>query len=269
MDRYTVFGNPISQSKSPQIHQQFAEQTQQSIHYDRTLAEPDNFAEAVTQFRLAGGCGANVTAPFKQQAFALCQQLTERARRAEAVNTLYWQADGSLLGDNTDGIGLVTDLIRLGVALADQRILILGAGGAVRGILAPLLAQQPQRIVIANRTESTAQQLANDFADLGSVQGVGLQQIVGEFDLVLNGTAASLTGELPSLPKIALSPQAVSYDLSYGTGLTPFQQWGQAQGLNANYNGIGMLVEQAAASFQLWRQIQPDTATVLSRLIAE
>ncbi|WP_298444536.1 shikimate dehydrogenase [uncultured Ferrimonas sp.] len=269
MDRYTVFGNPINHSKSPFIHRRFAAQTAQQLHYDTHLAAIDGFAEAVTQFRRDGGCGANVTVPFKQQAVALCDQLSERAKRAGAVNTLHWLEDGQLLGDNTDGAGLVADLQRLGVTLAQQRILILGAGGAVRGVLAPLLAQQPKHIVIANRTATKAVELALAFADMGTISGGGYQQLNGEFDVIINGTSASLSGQVPPLPGIQFSPQCVSYDMAYGTAATAFQKWGRRQGINDNYSGVGMLVHQAAISFNLWRGIEPPTQRVLDALIAE
>ncbi|QIZ78189.1 shikimate dehydrogenase [Ferrimonas lipolytica] len=269
MDRYTVFGNPISQSKSPFIHQRFAEQTSQRLVYDTQLAPIDGFVEAVSAFRRAGGCGANITVPFKQQAAALCDQLSERAKRAGAVNTLHWLEDGQLLGDNTDGAGLVADLYRLGITLAGKRILILGAGGAVRGVLAPLLSESPQEIVIANRTAAKAAQLALAFHDMGTISGGGFEQIHGNFDLIINGTSASLTGEMPPLPSIEVNQGCASYDMVYGIDQTVFQKWGQSIGINDNYSGVGMLVQQAAVSFGLWRGVEPNVESVLSALIEE
>lgn len=269
MDRYTVFGNPIAQSKSPFIHTLFAQQTEQALTYSATLAEENDFAHAVQQFRQAGGCGANVTAPFKQQAAALCDQLSERAQQAGAVNTLIWLADGQLRGDNTDGAGLVGDLQRLGVDLAGKKIVILGAGGAVRGVLGPMLAQQPQHIRLINRTASTAVELAQMFTHLGSIDGGGLTTLDGEIDIIINGTSASLTGSSLALPNITVNNHCISYDMSYGTQQTAFQRWGQQQGIKQNFSGVGMLVQQAAVSFELWRQCQPAIEPVLQQVIRE
>ncbi|MBY5994185.1 shikimate dehydrogenase [Ferrimonas balearica] len=267
MDQYAVFGHPIAHSQSPFIHQAFAEQTGQAMVYRAILAPKTGFADAVAAFRAEGGRGANVTLPFKEEAVALCDQLTERARLAQAVNTLHWQEDGSLLGDNTDGAGLVADLLAQGAPLAQARVLLLGAGGAVRGVLLPLLACQPSELVIANRTADKAHQLAAQFAGLGPVRGVGLDGIEGTFDVVINGTSASLSGALPPLPPACLKSGGVAYDMAYGTEATPFQRWGRAQGAGQSLAGLGMLVQQAAESFALWRGVRPKVQPVYDRLM--
>jgi shikimate dehydrogenase len=266
MDRYGVFGNPIGHSKSPQIHRLFAELTGQSLSYEPLLAPLEDFSGFARQFFVEGR-GANVTVPFKEQAFRLANQLTERAQRAGAVNTLKKLEDGTLLGDNTDGIGLVRDLLdNAGVVLQGKRILLLGAGGAVRGVLEPLLAQRPSALVIANRTLAKAEQLAHEFAELGSVTANAFEQLEGPFDLIINGTSASLGGELPPLAEGVISPGATfCYDMMYGAVPTPFCQWAAALGATTR-DGLGMLVEQAAAAFELWRGVRPESAQVLSEL---
>ena len=213
IDHYAVIGNPISHSKSPHIHTHFAEQSGQNMDYVRLLAPLDGFKQSVYDFRAAGGKGMNVTVPFKLEAYALADRLSPRAQRAGAVNTLIFHADGSIEGDNTDGIGLVRDLHYHGVKIQDANILILGAGGAVRGVLVPLLAEHPAHVVIANRSADKAIQLAQDFADLGSViQGCGYPALQGQhFDVIINGTSASLSGELPPLPDHLLKQDGVTY----------------------------------------------------------
>ena len=266
LDRYAVIGNPITHSKSPLIHALFAEQTGQALSYERILAPLDGFREAVRHFRDEGGRGLNVTVPFKLEAFALADRLSERAARAGAVNTLIFHADGSIEGDNTDGAGLVRDLLKQGAEIRGRRVLILGAGGAVRGVLAPLLAEKPLELVIANRTADKAVRLAADFADLGPVRGCGFDALEGPFDLVINGTSASLSGDLPPLPDDLLAEGAVAYDMAYGSEPTPFQRWAEAHGARLALDGLGMLVEQAAESFRMWRGVQPDTAPVRQAL---
>lgn len=257
--RYAVFGNPIAHSRSPAIHQAFAAQRGQALDYQRIEAPLDDFAGAVAAFFADRGAGANVTVPFKEQAFRLCGELTERARSAGAVNTL-WQQDGTLWGDNTDGIGLVTDLTgHLGWTLRDARVLVLGAGGAVRGVLQPLLAAAPAQLVVANRTADKAAALAAEFG--GAVQGGGFDALEGHFDVVINGTAASLSGAVPPLPAGSIDQHSCCYDMVYGDQLTPFLQWAQRQGA-AVADGLGMLVEQAAASFRQWHGWEPDTVPV-------
>ena len=268
MDRYAVIGNPVEHSKSPQIHALFAQQTGQGLEYGRILAPLGAFAQEVRQFREQGGKGLNVTLPFKQEAFALCDELSERARQAEAVNTLMLHADGKTSGDNTDGAGLIADLTRnLGLVLAGRRILLLGAGGAVRGVLGPLIAEQPSHIVIANRTLDKAVLLAEHFAQWAEVCGCGYADLGTEpFDLIVNGTSASLKDELPPLPDGLLNPVSAVYDMLYSAEPTPFMRWGLAQGATLVSDGFGMLVEQAAESFLIWRGVRPNTVPVLAKL---
>ena len=266
MDRYGVFGNPIGHSKSPQIHRLFAEQTGQDLSYEPLLAPLDDFPGFANAF-FETGLGANVTVPFKEQAYRLADRLSERGQRAGAVNTLKKLEDGSLLGDNTDGIGLVRDLLdNAGVALQGKRILLLGAGGAVRGVLEPLLAQRPAALVIANRTLAKAEQLAGEFAELGPVSASAFEQLQGPFDVIINGTSASLGGELPPLGDSLIEPGVTfCYDMMYAAQATPFCQWA-AERDASNRDGLGMLVEQAAAAFELWRGARPESATVLAAL---
>ncbi len=266
MDRYGVFGNPIGHSKSPQIHRLFAEQTGQTLSYEPLLAPLDDFPGYARTF-FEQGLGANVTVPFKEQAFRLADQLSERAQRAGAVNTLKKLEDGRLLGDNTDGIGLVRDLRdNAGVTLQGKRILLLGAGGAVRGVLEPLLAQRPVALVISNRTLAKAEQLAGEFAELGPVSASAFEQLRGPFEVIINGTSASLGGELPPLSDDLIEPGVtLCYDMMYGAKPTPFCQWAAGRGA-ATRDGLGMLVEQAAAAFELWRGVRPDSGPVLTQL---
>jgi len=268
VDRYAVMGNPIAHSKSPQIHQLFAKQTGQAISYQAILVEKDRFAEAVAEFLASGGKGLNVTVPFKQQAWQLADQLSSRAQRAGAVNTLMARNDGTLFGDNTDGAGLVRDLTRnLGIKLRARRILMLGAGGAARGVLAPLLAEEPSALAIANRTAARAVQLAERFADLGDLTGCGFAALAGEtFDVVINATAAGLQGEVPDLPEGVIGSQTCCYDMMYGSAPTAFMQYAQARGARCAFDGLGMLVEQAAESFHLWRGVSPQTGPVIDLL---
>jgi shikimate dehydrogenase len=266
MDRYGVFGNPIGHSKSPQIHRLFAEQTGQDLSYEPLLAPLDDFPGFAKAF-FETGLGANVTVPFKEQAYRLADRLSERAQRAGAVNTLKKLEDGTLLGDNTDGIGLVRDLLdNAGVALQGKRILLLGAGGAVRGVLEPLLAQRPAALVIANRTLAKAEQLAGEFAELGPVSASAFEELQGPFDVIINGTSASLGGELPPLGDDLIKPgDTFCYDMMYGAKPTPFCQWAAGRGAKTR-DGLGMLVEQAAAAFELWRGVRPESGPVLTQL---
>ncbi|WP_417781103.1 shikimate dehydrogenase [Stutzerimonas xanthomarina] len=266
MDRYGVFGNPIGHSKSPQIHRLFAEQTGQVLSYEPLLAPLEDFSGSAKGF-FETGLGANVTVPFKEQAFRLADQLSERAQRAGAVNTLTKLEDGRLLGDNTDGIGLVRDLLdNAGASLQGKRILLLGAGGAVRGVLEPLLAQRPAALVIANRTLAKAEQLAGEFAELGAVSASAFEQLHGPFDVIINGTSASLGGELPPLADGLIEPGVTfCYDMMYGAKPTPFCQWAAERGATSR-DGLGMLVEQAAAAFELWRGVRPESGPVLTQL---
>ncbi|MGZ8218050.1 shikimate dehydrogenase [Methylomagnum sp.] len=270
-DRYAVFGHPISHSKSPHIHTLFAAQTGQDLVYTAQDVPAESFETSVRAFFAAGGRGLNCTVPLKELAFRFADQLSERATRAKAVNTLALLPGGEILGDNTDGVGLVRDLtVNLGLSLKGRRILLLGAGGASRGILSPLLEHQPDCLVIANRTPEKAAQLAAEFANLGPVTGGGFGNLAGKsFDLILNATAASLSGDLPDLPAGVLAEGGSGYDLAYGKEPTPFARWGQAAGTVLSVDGIGMLVEQAAEAFLLWRGVRPETHPVIAALEAE
>ncbi len=266
MDRYGVFGNPIAHSKSPLIHRLFAEQTGQALTYEALLAPLDDFAGFARAF-FREGLGANVTVPFKEEAFRLADTLTERAQRAGAVNTLKKLEDGRLLGDNTDGAGLVRDLTHnAGFPLRGKRILVLGAGGAVRGILEPFLAEQPAELLIANRTTAKAEALAAAFADLGPVRACGFDCQGEPFDLIVNGTSASLSGEVPPIAPTLIRPgHTLCYDMMYGAQPTAFNRWAIEQGAMTR-DGLGMLVEQAAEAFFLWRGVRPQAEPVLQEL---
>ncbi|MFC3282808.1 shikimate dehydrogenase [Litchfieldella rifensis] len=266
-DRYCVFGHPVGHSRSPQIHAAFAEQSGEAITYTAIEAPLDDFAGAWRAFVAAGGCGANVTVPFKEDAFRLCDTLSARARRAGAVNTLILGDNGQTYGDTTDGVGLVRDLAQHGVNLAGARILVLGAGGAVRGVLEPLLTAQPASLLVANRTAEKAVSLAADFSDLGAIRGGGFEAVEGPFEVVINGTSASLAGDLPPLPDDLFAATATAYDMMYGAEPTVFLRWALERGARP-IDGLGMLVEQAAEAFFQWRHKRPDTAPVLASLRA-
>ncbi|MEG0859483.1 MAG: shikimate dehydrogenase [Pseudomonas sp.] len=267
MDQYVVFGNPIGHSKSPLIHRLFADQTGQQLEYSTLLAPLDDFSMCAQGF-FKQGLGANVTVPFKEEAYRLVDSLTPRAQRAGAVNTLSKLADGSLQGDNTDGAGLVRDLtVNAGVQLTGKRILLLGAGGAVRGVLEPLLAHNPASLVIANRTVEKAEQLAREFADLGPVAASGFSWLQEPVDLIINATSASLAGELPPISASLIEPgKTVCYDMMYGKEPTPFCRWASEYKAAKVLDGLGMLAEQAAEAFFIWRGVRPDTAPVLDEL---
>ena len=263
-DRYAVVGNPIAHSKSPLIHAEFARQTGQDMSYERLLAPLDGFAETVDGFRQSGGKGLNVTVPFKEEAYRYAGRKTVRAEAAGAVNTLKFD-NGQIIGDNTDGAGLVRDLTaNLKQTLSGKRILLMGAGGAARGTIAPLLAEQPAALVLANRTLAKAQQLVELFG--GKIAAVAYEVLVDErFDIVVNATAASLKGELPPLPNELFNPGALAYDMMYGAE-TPFMAWARVHGAAQVADGLGMLVEQAAESFFLWRGVRPDSAPAIRLL---
>ncbi|MBK8751968.1 MAG: shikimate dehydrogenase [Candidatus Competibacteraceae bacterium] len=264
LDQYAVMGNPIAHSKSPHIHALFAAQTGQSLEYRAIRVEPGGFAAAARAFRAAGGKGLNVTVPFKPDAWVFADLLSARAERAGAVNTLIFDSTG-VRGDNTDGPGLVRDLtVNHGYALAGRRILLLGAGGAARGVLQPLLLEQPAQLVIANRTAGKALELSLRFGDLGRVSGCGFAELAGrQFDLIINATAAGLSDAAPPLPEGVLAADGWCYDLMYGSEPTAFVRWGKEQGAARSLDGWGMLVEQAAQSFYLWRGIWPETRPVI------
>ena len=269
---YAVFGNPIKHSKSPTIHTEFARQFDEQITYRALRVEDDEFEARVKAFFEGGGQGLNITVPFKERAYALADQASERATRAGAANCLIPQADGQLRADNTDGVGLVRDMVaNHGWTLAGRKTLVLGAGGAVRGILQPLLAESPSAIVIANRTPERAQQLAAAFAADSRVPviGCGLDELSGaSFDLIINGTSAGLSGDMPALPELDLSDRCCCYDMVYGPEPTAFMRWAASKAAWAVADGLGMLVEQAAESYYLWRGKRPETAPVVQQLRA-
>lgn len=261
-------GNPIRHSLSPAIHASFACQTSEPIHYQAILVAAGNFLNALNEFREQGGKGLSVTLPFKVDAFHAADELTGRACTAGAVNTLWFDADGSIQGDNTDGIGLITDIaMNHAVKISDRKILVLGAGGAVQGILGPLLEQQPERIVVANRTAVKAQALVKKYKDPARIQACEFDDLSDQsFDIVINGTSASLQENVPPLPGTIFNANATSYDLMYSKTNTVFQSWSLDHGATLCLDGLGMLVEQAAEAFLIWRGIRPDTAPVIKKL---
>jgi len=269
VNKYTVFGNPIAQSKSPSIHQMFAEQAGLTIEYGRTFATKEDFIATLADFFLdenAKGC--NVTAPFKEQVAKWVNELSVSATIAGAVNTVIRKEDGTFLGDTTDGSGLVQDLLRLGVPIKDARILLLGAGGAARGVLQSILALEPALLMIANRTEEKAKHLASLLPQENFI-GTGLDHLNGvqqPFDLIINSTSASLTGQLPPIPVSVISSSGCVYDMSYGDKPTVFIQHAQKLGVLNTFDGLGMLVGQAAESFYLWTSYRPDVAPVIDAL---
>ena len=264
-DLYAVMGNPINHSKSPAIHTQFAQQAKMDIVYSAMLVPIDSFESAVHDFFKGNGKGLNITVPFKEKAFKLADTLTDRAKTAQAVNTLKLLEDGTILGDNTDGAGLVRDLtVNNDVELTGKRILVIGAGGAVRGVLQPILNESPSEIVICNRTFEKAQILADSFSSLGRIEAIEFSELSGEFDVIINGTSASLNGELPPVPASIISTNTSVYDMMYGKEPTAFLQWAGEQGAVKLIDGLGMLVEQAAVSFDLWRGVHPDSKAVLN-----
>jgi shikimate dehydrogenase len=267
MDQYGVVGHPVAHSWSPFIHGMFARQTAQALTYRLYDIPPEHFSDRVLQFAAQGGRGLNVTVPHKLAAAGLAEVLSERASRAGAVNTLSFE-NGRILGDNTDGAGLVRDISQnLGLTIAKRRVLIAGAGGAVRGVLAPLLELDPVELVIASRTADRALALVADFADLGPVRACALAELsLGSFDVVINATSAGLSGEIPAIPPESISAATTCYDMAYARSDTPFVRWARARGCARAVQGWGMLVEQAAESFEIWRGVRPDTASVLDVL---
>ena len=266
MDQYAVFGNPIKHSKSPFIHTLFANQTQQPMTYGIIEAPVDGFKEAVKAFFDSGAKGCNITAPFKEEAFQFAQSLTERARLAGAVNTLKKTDDGLIIGDNTDGAGLVLDLKNNHVDLSNARILLLGAGGAARGVCSSLLAENPAQLTIANRTFEKAQTLASIFKELGNIHAVEFDQLNGPFDVIINSTSAGLHGSLPAISSALITPETAIYDMTYNTQKTAFNTWAKENGARLTIDGLGMLVGQAAESFAIWRGVKPGAKQVLNEL---
>jgi shikimate dehydrogenase len=271
MDSYRLFGYPVHHSWSPFIHGLFARQTGQEMEYRLQEVTPEQFRHDVLEFFFDhGGCGCNVTLPHKRAAADLVNELTPRAQRADAVNTIV-RREGELIGDNTDGVGLVTDLRQnLGLKLVAPRILLLGAGGAARGALGPLLELGPRTLVIANRTPERAAELAAEFEDLGPVKGASFQDARSDvpYDLLVNATSASLRGDVPSISTACIGPRTACYDMAYGVGDTPFTAWAREHGAGVVAQGWGMLVEQAAVAFELWRGVRPATPPVLEALRA-
>jgi shikimate dehydrogenase len=269
-DRYALMGWPVSHSWSPFIHGLFAKQTGQNLQYRLIEVPPEQFRTTAIQFFLDGGKGLNVTVPHKQAAAELVNELTPRAARARAVNTIRLKLGTTteLVGDNTDGVGLIHDLAdNLHVAIEGTKILVLGAGGATRGVLGPLLEQKPERLVIANRTPERAAELAAEFGALGDVRGVGFEAIDGgPYDLVINATSAGLQGEVPPVPAATIGARTVCYDMAYAKGDTPFTRWAREHRAQAAHKGWGMLVEQAAEAFTIWRGVRPSTRPVLDLL---
>lgn len=269
-DRYGLMGHPVGHSWSPFIHGMFAKQTGQNLHYKLLDVEPERFRAVALEFFTSGGSGLNVTVPHKRAAAELVNRMTGRAERAGAVNTIMLDKGNELLGDNTDGAGLIADLAtNLGYDLANRKVLVLGAGGATRGILAPLLQSGATSVVIANRTPERAIGLAAEFADLGVVNGCAFSEIAPEtVDLLINATSASLQHEMPPVPGSVIGPRTLCYDLAYGKGDTSFTRWAAGHGASLAQKGWGMLVEQAAESFSLWRGVRPETRPVLEALLA-
>ena len=266
-DRYGVVGFPVAHSRSPFIHGMFARQTAQNMEYRLYEIPPVAFKTEVAKFFEQGGSGLNVTVPHKTAAADFATELTSRAERAGAVNTLAMR-DGRILGDNTDGAGLIRDLLEnLQIEVAGKRVLILGAGGATRGIVAPLLECGPEELVVGNRTAGRARDLVSPFSDLGKVRGCGFDDLpLRPFDLVINATSAGLDGQVPKINTAVVGPMTICYDLSYAKTDTPFVKWAWGLGCARAVEGWGMLVEQAAESFALWRGVRPETAPVLAVL---
>ena len=267
-DQYGVVGHPVAHSWSPFIHGLFGRETGQAMSYRLYDFTPDEFHERVREFFRQGGRGLNITLPHKIAAVDVADDLTARAAHAGAVNTFAVRNDGSILGDNTDGTGLVRDLCdNQGIVITHRRILMIGAGGAARGVLAPLLALSPAEITIANRTAERAESLARSFEKLGKTHGVGFRYITGgAYDLIINATSASLSGDIPAIPPAVVGPDTVCYDMAYGKSDTPFVRWATKLGCSRSLQGWGMLVEQAAESFRIWRGVRPATAPVLEAL---
>ena len=269
VDRYAVVGNPVAHSLSPRIHAEFARQTGQALSYQAIEIPTDAFAAGIAGLQQQGFNGVNVTVPFKREAWELCDRLTPRAEIAGAVNTLSLQADGAIHGDNTDGVGLVRDLVHnLEIKIARRNILLLGAGGAARGVLEPLLALSPARLTIANRSIDRAEALARDFTSYGKIEVVAYSQLKSaDYHLIINATAAGLSNQLPPLAATLLERAEVCYDMMYNlNAATAFVEWSMRQGVQNSHDGLGMLIEQAAEAFCLWRGVRPETSQIASML---
>jgi len=266
--RYVLFGHPVSHSWSPFIHGMFARQFDHVVDYKLQDVPPGDFRHAVINFFVEGGGGANVTLPHKPAAAEIVNDLSARAERARSVNTIVRRSATELYGENTDGVGLVTDLMRnLGVTLTGSRLLILGAGGATRGVLAPLLEQEPREVRIANRTPERARRISEEFSDLGEISASGFSEVDDRpWDIVINATAASIAGEVPELPPRTIGRDTVCYDMAYGRGDTAFMRWATERGSARACKGWGMLVEQAAESYLLWHGVRPATKSVMTAL---
>lgn len=267
-DLYAVFGNPIAHSKSPSIHADFAQSAQQDMQYTKQCVDVDGFKEAATDFFSGKGLGLNITVPFKLDAYEFSDQLSKRARQAGAVNTLIKQADGTILGDNTDGYGIMRDICEnMQWRVKGKTVVVLGSGGAVRGILGPLLDQQPAKVFIANRTIEKAVQLAKAFSREGNVEGLGFEQLPHHAaDIIINGTSASLSGDLPPVPEAIIGKNTRCYDMMYAKEPTVFMCWAKSLGAKETQDGLGMLVEQAAESFRCWRGVLPGTQAVIKKI---
>lgn len=265
-DKYAVFGNPIAHSLSPFIHKAFAEQTKQDIEYHAILAPVDKFSASLQSFIDKGGRGANITVPFKIEAYELCDELSETAKLAGAVNTISVLPTGKIKGDNTDGAGLVADLLD-SLDLTNKRVLLIGAGGAARGCVLPLINAKIANLTICNRTSSKAKTLADLFADYGSVNSLPIESINAEYDVIINSTSAGLAGELPEISASVVGKDTLCYDMLYGNNITPFNLWASNLGAWKVMDGLGMLIGQAAKSFEIWRGVKPETKEVKNRLL--
>ncbi len=266
-DRYAVIGNPISHSKSPMIHSEFAMQTSQDLDYIARMIPLDDLEAGLKQLQIEGFKGINITVPFKEQSWQLVSNKSAHAQRAGAINTIIFNADGTMTGDNTDGIGLCRDLIdNHQIQIKGKRLLLLGAGGAARGVIEPLMKHQPSSLFIANRTASKATDLCTLFADFGDLDGGGYDALAGSFDIIVNATSASLNGEVPPLPDNILNPHSICYDMMYSNSDTTFITWAKNHNAAKAIDGLGMLVEQAAEAFRLWRGVKPKTQTVIARI---
>jgi len=266
-DHYAVIGNPINHSKSPLIHTEFAKQTKQDLDYITREIPLDDLAAGLKQLQAEGFKGINITVPFKEQAWQIVSDKSDHATRAGAINTILFNDDGLLYGENTDGIGLCRDLVdNHQIELKNKRILLLGAGGAARGVIEPLLSYKPAELFIANRTASKAEDLAQLYNNFGNVSGGGFNDLSASFDVVINATAASLKGEVPPLPDTLLNPGASCYDMMYSDTDTAFIMWAKQHDAHKTIDGLGMLIEQAAEAFRLWRSVKPETHTLIKLL---